>query len=163
MDLVRNLPKPRRASTRSHKLKPGAIELLLTMTVAGASTAEIQKAVQANWGVSIHPNMVSYYRRTRAMRLSKMFDEALAAVRKDYRFGSLSERIGALESVATREFQASDGGSSRTILAAINSITEALTKAELMRIRLREIAYEVDTSEAHELILRELERHSHIS
>jgi len=162
VDLVRKRQIPGGRDTTSHKLKPETVELILVMTASGESSASIRAAIKGRWGVTVHPNLISYYRRTRAARIAELGEALIEEARENYAFASLTERIGALNDIATQEIENPNGGSARTIVNAITGIGDALFKSELITIRAREIAYNVERSESQELILQELERRSHI-
>lgn len=162
MSLVKKRRITEKPDTTSHKLHPAAVELILNMTASGESSAAIREQLKLSWGIVVHPNLISYYRRTRAAEIAMQCEAFLLEARKKYSFASLPKRIGALDDIARRELENPSGGSIRVIMNAITEINEAMFRAELVHIRELEIANDLERSESHELVLHELERRSHI-
>jgi hypothetical protein len=162
MNLVKKGPSGSVQNRTSHKLPADAVELILHMTVRGASNAMVRKALKDRFKLEVHTNLIGYYKRTRAGRLAELYEEELSVAREECELASLAERVAVLAGKIEEEKAKPSGGSSLVIIRAIGAAGSMLFKAEMLRIKMRELAWKEEDDSLHESILREMEMRSRI-
>ena len=166
---VVNLVKKAKAIDRgkgSHKLPIEAINLILDMSVRGASNTAILEAIEDRFKVKLHQNMLAYYRKTRAVELKELYKEEIAYAKAECDIARLVNRIGILDQLVKKEM-AKPNGSLQLIARVVSEVGTMIYKYELLALKDHEQKKKKDAdifaSEEHELMLQEMERQSHFS
>jgi hypothetical protein len=150
-------------NTRGYKVSHAVIQSILDLTILGLSNTEIIQFLVEKHGISLHVNMLSYYRRKYKDKLLAAQEDQILAARANYPEGAmLSGRIGKLERACEREFK-KKRMSGTTIAQLVQAENQAMYQAEMMRLRLRELAakFPERKDDEKEQVLRELERRAH--
>jgi hypothetical protein len=166
---VVNLVKKAKVTDRgkgSHKLPTEAINLILDMSVRGASNTAILEAIEDRFKVKLHQNMLAYYRKTRAVELKELYRDEIAYAKAECDLARLVNRIGLLDQIVKKEM-AKPNGSVQLIARVVSQIGTMIYRYELLALKEHEQKKknetEVFASEEHELMLQEMERWSHFS
>jgi len=157
------VPKPLSVKG-SHKTPPEAIRLILEMTVGGSSNGEIQKTLRDRFAISIHTNMIAYYRKKYREDLRKRYEEEyLEALTEFPEMVTLTGRLAMISRLIDAEYSKGEEASGLAIVRLFRIADQIVWRAELRRLAERESKYIHNSEEEHERILQEFERRSHIT
>lgn len=164
MSIVIN-PKSRATTGKhSHKVPKAAVDLIIEMTLENASNKQILQTIKLRFGLTLHENMLSYYRRRRAVELSEAYEDQILEARVSCHLAFLPGRMAELQQVIEKEHSKGDRASSKSIIQAIDVAGKMMYKAENLRLAYREAALKASggIGGPDEQILQEMERRSHI-
>ncbi len=165
VSFVTNNGKPEGQNRKkSHKLTAEAITLLLDLTVAGLGNAAIIAAIRQRHQISIHTNLIGYYRKKYAEELKQRYrDEVIEARVVCPELATLAGRIGIADGIIQQELAKGEDCSSLVIAKTVGIVDTMVHRAELRAIADKETRQKVEVNERHDKILQTLELHSHVA
>ena len=149
---------------RSHKLVPEAVKAILNLTVAGFCNAAIQSYLRDKFGVSIHQNMLAYYRKKHAEELRRRYqDEVIDARIACPELATLAGRIGLVDNLIKKEMAKGENCSTTVVVSAVHAAGTMMFRAEQLAMGERKATRKAREEDAREALLQELERRSHVA
>lgn len=149
---------------RSHKLSPEAVKAILDLTVAGFGNRAIQTYIRDKFGVTIHANLIGYYRKKHAEELRRRYrDEVIDARIACPELATLAGRIGLVDTLIKKEMAKGEKCSANVVVSAVHAAGTMMFRAEQLAMGERKATQKSREEDSREVLLQELERRSHVA
>lgn len=161
-DDMDNLPAV--SKKHNYKVTPAAARAIIELTLQGVTVREIINHLKSKFGISVRQNCVTDYRRKYRHLIIAAWDDELASARAMYPDTSiLVGRMGTLDKAIKNELSKKKKMNARSVAELVAAADAAIYHAEMLRLRTSESErkYPTRSDDAHERVMRELERRSH--
>lgn len=156
---------PALSSKHNYKVSPAAARAIVDLTLQGATSREIIKFLKDQFGISLKENSITRYRRKYRQRMLAAWEDEIAAARAAYPDSALLVgRLGTLDKAIKIELKKKKKMNSIAVAELVGTADTAIYHAEMLRLRMSESErkYPSRADDAHEQVMRELERRSHV-
>ena len=156
-------PPEVKRNQRTCKLTEAQVQLIIDMTIAGYTNAEILDELKHEHKVTVTEKTLCYHRRVRAAELNTTAEEQLKAAQARSPYMQLATRIAALGRAIDKESKKKNP-SGYAIAMLAGQMDTAIKNVESLRLKHMEFEkrYAGGTDAQAQRVLEELERRSHM-